>query len=99
MGLTELWFVVTMFSKRNPVPDTEDRLLSPYTEDEVIDHESLYLSLCARRRANSGLHISSSAETSKMEALFFPATDDTEEVDGGDSNWSDTIYKGMRSIF
>jgi len=34
--------------------DTEDRLFSPYTEDEAIDVESLYQSLCARRRSRGG---------------------------------------------
>ncbi|KAG7099174.1 hypothetical protein E1B28_001045 [Marasmius oreades] len=29
----------------------QERLLSPYSDDEPVDHESLYLSLCARRRA------------------------------------------------
>ncbi|KAK7059061.1 hypothetical protein VNI00_001685 [Paramarasmius palmivorus] len=34
--------------------DDEDRyqhLLSPYSDDQPVDHESLYLSLCARRKA------------------------------------------------
>jgi hypothetical protein len=88
-----------MFSRGNSAPDTEDRLLSPYVEDEAVDHESLYLSLRERRRANSRLQILQSAESSKMEDLFFPVTDDIQEDDSGDNNWSDTIFKGMRLIF
>jgi len=89
--------LVTMFSRTDP--DTEDRLFSPYIEDEAVDHESLYLSLCARRRANSRLHSSQATESSlQMENLFFPATDDTPEVDGGDNNWSRSILGGMRLI-
>jgi len=48
-----------------------DRLLSPYFEEEAVDNDSLYLSLCARRRANSQLK---SMESSTMGALFFPPT-------------------------
>ena len=42
----------SLFSLSNSKPlPVDDRLFSPYSNDEAVDVESLYLSLCARRRA------------------------------------------------
>ncbi|KIM75372.1 hypothetical protein PILCRDRAFT_827281 [Piloderma croceum F 1598] len=49
--------------------EADDRLFSPYAEEEAIDNDSLYLSLRARRRANSGDQDTKSDETW---TLFFP---------------------------
>jgi hypothetical protein len=57
--------------------EADDRLFSPYSEEEAIDNDSLYLSLCARRRANhSGDQDTKSDETWTKGALFFPADEE-----------------------
>jgi len=70
--------------------DVDDRLFSPYFEEEAIDNDSLYLSLCARRRANGGLQQSKDMETSAVGALFFPPTKD--EAEEHDNHWSRSIF-------
>ena len=42
---------------------TDDRLFSPYFEGEAVDHESLYLSLCACRKASSEIQDTKVTET------------------------------------
>lgn len=42
-----------MFEKNSEAYGTDDRLFSPYSEDEAVDHESLYLALCSRRKTES----------------------------------------------
>ena len=63
--------------------DVDDRLFSPYSE-EAIDNDSLYLLLCAQRRA----HCSSmkTIETSAPGALFSP-TDGKNDMD-----WRSLIF-------
>ena len=57
--------------------EADDRLFSPYSEEEAIDNDSLYLSLCARRRANnSGDQDTKSDETWTMGTLFFPGDEE-----------------------
>lgn len=65
----------TLFSMRNK-PD--DRLFSPYSDDEAVDIESLYLSLCARR-ARGG---STDFEPTDVAELFFSASEEKEEGTG-----------------
>jgi len=81
----------TMFSITES--DVDDRLFSPYSEEEAIDNDSLYLGHKARRRANSNLHDSKPIESSNLEALFFPSTKDEKEVYGGDSYWPGSIFQ------
>lgn len=59
----------------------DDRLLSPYSEGEAIDHDSLYLSLCGRRKAIN--HTQNSTSDSHSNELFFPATTEEEEPEAG----------------
>lgn len=58
--------------------EADDRLFSPYSEEEAIDSDSLYLSLCARRRANSEDQEMKWDETWRMGTLFFPR--DAEDI-------------------
>lgn len=64
----------------------DDRLLSPYSE-EAIDNDSLYLTLRARRQANQA---SKYTESLELGTLFFPPTDDKEEVRGG--YWPSSVW-------
>ena len=70
---------------------TDDRLFSPYSEDEAVDHESLYLSLCARRRASSDIQVTKTTETPKPGGIFFPSIDE--------GHWPSSIFQGMRQVF
>lgn len=78
--------------------DTNDRLFSPYSEGEAVDHDSLYLSLCARRRASSDIEVTRTPEPSKTGGLFFPSTDEA-HLDETDSYWPSSIFQGMRQVF
>lgn len=80
--------------------DADDRLFSPYSAGEAVDHDSLYLALCARRRANSGVQGSKSDELSKTGGLFFPpTTEEEDEIEDEGSYWPSSVMQGIRRVF
>ncbi|KAF7965666.1 hypothetical protein HWV62_42388 [Athelia sp. TMB] len=66
----------SMFAGTTAYPD--DRLYSPYSEGEAIDHDSLYLALCSRRQAST--HAPPTQPNSRSGELFFPTKADEDEV-------------------
>ncbi|KZP16849.1 hypothetical protein FIBSPDRAFT_957740 [Athelia psychrophila] len=66
----------SIFTSVTTYPD--DRLLSPYSEGEAVDHDSLYLALCSRREAST--HTPHSYSDAQSSSLFFPAKSDENEV-------------------
>ncbi|KAL1748523.1 hypothetical protein HDZ31DRAFT_60260 [Schizophyllum fasciatum] len=49
----------------------ESRLVSPYTDDEPVDHEALYQSLCARREARTKMFAEDVEDGPTFGTLFF----------------------------
>ena len=61
-------------SKARPEQTTapeESRLVSPYSDDEPVDHEALYLSLCARREARTKMIAEDLEDGPTFGTLFF----------------------------
>lgn len=67
----------------------EERLYSPYAEDEPCDEASLYLALCARRAAQGMAETKGSGANTPLGALFLASTAEerVEEEEAGRRGW------------
>jgi len=86
-GLLSLGSIFTNYTTTYP----DDRLLSPYSEGEAVDHDSLYLALCSRREAST--HTPQSDSDAHSSSLFFPGKSDENEV-AVQSSWGPSAIFG-----
>jgi len=68
----------TLFASKDSQP-TDARLFSPYSDDGAVDHESLYLALCSRRRDQRRPSDSESKPTAAFGSIFLPDSGVVEE--------------------
>ncbi|TRM66452.1 hypothetical protein BD626DRAFT_487793, partial [Schizophyllum amplum] len=74
LALGDILFNARAGSGRPGVPvaaPEEWRLVSPYSDDEPVDHEALYLSLRARRKESAKVSTDETVVDSTFGSLFF----------------------------
>ncbi|KAL1687344.1 hypothetical protein GGG16DRAFT_117012 [Schizophyllum commune] len=70
LALGDMLFSSTARPEQTTAPE-ESRLVSPYRDDEPVDHEALYLSLCARREARTKMFAEDLEDGPTFGTLFF----------------------------
>ncbi|EGO05209.1 hypothetical protein SERLA73DRAFT_174215 [Serpula lacrymans var. lacrymans S7.3] len=74
----------------------EDRLYSPYSDEEAVDHESLYLALSARRQTENEKSDTMLA-TSAVGELFLSTSGEEEDREGSTS-WTRAVRRSVQVL-